>query len=184
VDAINLLKADHRAVERHFRDFETSSPRAKSTWDRAAQGAVRELSVHGAIEEQIFYPAVTKEVPDLAEVMLRSLEAHNVVEWLCSAIESTSPDDDRFGPRMTVLIDNVRLHVEEEEDDIFPEIRQVMSRRRLQELGELLDKAKALAPTHPHPRAPDTSPANALAGVVAWDKVRDIGQDAIDHLTS
>lgn len=186
MDAINLLKADHRAVEKHFRAFETSSARAKATWERAAKGAVRDLSIHAAIEEQIFYPAVTDEVPDLAEVMLRSLEAHSVVKWLCAAVESMSPDDDRFGPRMTVLIDNVRLHVEEEEDDIFPEIRQSLSRRRLQELGELLAKGKALAPTHPHPRAPDTPPANVVAGVVAgaWDKVRDVGQEAIEHLTS
>ena len=103
----------------------------KATWERVAKAAVRDLSVHAAIEEGIFYPAVTREVPDLSEVMLRSLESHSVVKWLCSAISSTLADDDRFGPRMTVLIDNVRLHVEEEEDDIFPEVRQALGRKRL-----------------------------------------------------
>lgn len=185
MDAINLLKADHNSVEKHFREFEKASRRAKSTWDRAAKAAVRELSIHAAIEEEIFYPAVTVEVPNLAEVMLRSLESHNVVKWLCSAIASSSVDDDRFGPRMTVLIDNVRTHVEEEEDDIFPEIRRALGRSRLNELGVLLEKAKPLAPTHPHPRAPDTPPANAVVGVMAgaFDRMRDAGRQMVDHLS-
>lgn len=185
MDAISLLKADHKSVERHFRDFERTSGRAKATWDRAAKAAVRELSIHTAIEEEIFYPALTDEVPELAEVMLRSLESHNVVKWLCAGIESSSPDDDRFGPRMTVLIDNVRLHVEEEEDDIFPEVRRALGGRRLNELGELLAKARVLAPTHPHPRSPDMPPVNAVVGVMAgaFDKMRDAGRQVVDHLT-
>jgi len=184
VDAINLLKTDHQAVEKQFRAFEATTGRA--TWERAAKAAVRELSIHAAVEEEIFYPAVTREVPDLAEIMLRSVESHGVVTWLSSAIESTSATDDRFGPRMTVLIDNVRLHIEEEEDDIFPEVRQVLGRRRLNELGELLAKAKAAAPTHPHPRLPDTSPANAVASVVAgaYDKARDATERVFHQLTS
>ncbi|MDE3086567.1 MAG: hemerythrin domain-containing protein [Acidobacteriota bacterium] len=183
MDALNLLKADHRDVETQFRAFERTT--GKVTWERAAKAAVRDLSIHAAVEEQIFYPAVTLEVPDLAEIMLRSLEAHNVVEWLCSAIESTSSDDDRFGPRMTVLIDNVRLHVEEEEDDVFPEVRQALSRRRLNELGELLAKAKSAAPTPPHPRLPDTAPAKLLTGVVAGavDRALDATGRVLHQLT-
>lgn len=178
-----MLKSDHQEVEKQFRAFEGTT--GKATWERAAKAAVRALSVHAAIEEEIFYPALTREVPDLAEIMLRSLESHNVVKWLCSAIESTSASDDRFGPRMTVLIDNVRLHVEEEEDDIFPEVRAALSRKRLIDLGELLGKAKLAAPTHPHPRLPDLPPANAVAGVVAgaYDKARDAGERVLRQLT-
>ena len=183
MDALTLLKADHQEVERQFRAFEGTT--GKTTWERVAKAAVRDLSIHAAIEEQIFYPAVTLEVPDLAEIMLRSLESHNVVKWLCSAIDSTSADDDRFGPRMTVLIDNVRLHVEEEEDDIFPEVRQALGRKRLTDLGELLAKAKAAAPTRPHPRLPDVPPANAVAGVVAgaYDRARDATERVLRQLT-
>ena len=183
MDAITLLKDDHQRVEKQFQAFEGTT--GKTTWERAAKAAVRELSIHAAIEEEIFYPAVTLEVPDLAEIMLRSLESHNVVKWLCSAIESTTADDDRFGPRMTVLIDNVRLHVEEEEEDVFPEVRRTLSRKRLEDLGELLAKAKAAAPTHPHPRMPDVPPANAVAGVVvgAYDKARDATERVLRQLT-
>lgn len=185
MDAITLLKADHKSVETRFRQFEQTSGRALATWDRAAKAAVRELCVHAAIEEEIFYPAVTDEVPELAEVMLRSVESHHVVEWLCRGIESSSPKDDRFGPRMTVLIDNVRLHIEEEEDDIFPEVRQALGRRRLGELGELLGKARSIAATHPHRRPPEIPPANAVVGVVAGaiDRMRDAGRQVVDHLT-
>jgi hemerythrin superfamily protein len=183
VDAITILKADHREIEKQFRAFEATT--GKATWERVAKAVVRELSIHAAIEEEIFYPALTREVPDLADIMLRSLESHNVVKWLCSAIESTSAEDARFGPRMTVLIDNVRLHVEEEEDDVFPDVRQALGRRRLNELGELLTKAKAGAPTRPHPRLPDSAPVNAVAGVVvgAFDRARDATGRVLDQLT-
>ena len=185
MDAITLLKADHKSVEKHFRAFESTTGRAKATRSTAARTAVRELATHAALEEQIFYPAVELEVPELGEELLRSLEAHHVVKWLCAELASSSPDDDRFAAKMSLLIDNVRLHVEEEEADVFPYVRQALGRRRLLEIGELLEKAKPLAPTHPHPRAPDTPPVNALTGVVAgaFDVVRDMGQRLVGHLT-
>lgn len=185
MDAITLLKAEHKSVEKHFRAFESTTDRAKATRSSAAKTAVRELATHAALEEQIFYPAVELEVPELREELMRSLEAHHVVKWLCAELASSSPDDDRFAAKMSLLIDNVRLHVEEEEADVLPFVRQAIGRRRLLEIGELLEKARPLAPTHPHPRAPDTPPINALTGVVvgAFDVVRDVGQRLVAHLT-
>lgn len=185
MDAITLLKADHKSLEKHFRTFEAATDRAKTTRGSAARTAVRELATHAALEEQIFYPAVELEVPELGEELLRSLEAHRVVKWLSAEVESSSPDDDRFAAKMSLLIDNVRLHVDEEEADVFPAVRQAIGRRRLLEIGELLEKAKPLSPTRPHPRLPDTPPANAVTGAVAgaFDLVRDMGQRLVGHLT-
>ena len=184
MDAITLLKADHQAVQRLFRTFEQAGPRARSTKSKTAKAIVRELSRHAAIEEQIFYPAVSHEVPDVANDVLESLEEHHVVKWLCAEIEKLTPDDERFTPKVTVLIESVRHHIREEEGGLFPNVRKALGRKRLAEIGEVMEKAKLLAPTHPHPKSPDTPPANLAAGVVAGvvDKARDKGEEVITHV--
>jgi hemerythrin superfamily protein len=181
MDAITLLKDDHKTVLKHFRDFERSGPRAFAARGHAAQSIVRELAVHSALEEQLFYPTVRQEIGDAEDEILESLEEHHVVKWLCSEIESMAPEDERFVAKVTVLIENVRHHIEEEENSLFPVVRHALGRKRLAELGELIEKAKPLAPTRAHPRAPDTPPGNAVVGLVsgAFDRVRDV----VDHLT-
>jgi hemerythrin-like domain-containing protein len=97
MDAIALLRSDHQAVKRLFRRFEQAGERATTTKSKTAKAIVRELSQHAAIEEQVFYPAVRKEVPDAINEVLESLEEHHVVKWLCSEIEKMTPDDETTG---------------------------------------------------------------------------------------
>ena len=181
MDAITLLKADHQAVKRLFRTFEQAGDRAFSTKSKTAKAIVRELSRHAAIEEQVFYPAVRQEVIDAADEVLEGLEEHHVVKWLCSEIERLKPDDERFTPKVTVLIESVRHHIREEEGTLFPTVRQVLSRKRLAELGKIMEKEKLRAPTHPHPRSPDIPPGNLVTGMVtgAVDKAKDVGEKAV-----
>jgi hypothetical protein len=71
--------------------------------------------------------------------------------------------------------------VEEEESELFPELRKSMKRKELEELAQALEKAKQAAPTHPHPRAPDTPPGNLVAGVAAGavDRAQDTGKTTV-----
>lgn len=181
MDAITLLKSDHQAVKRLFRTFEQAGERAAVTRARTAKAIVRALSQHAAIEEQVFYPAVRRDVADLAEDVLESLEEHHVVKWLCSEIEKLTTDDERFTAKVSVLIESVRHHIREEEQTLFPAVRQALSRKRLAELGEMLEKAKLRAPSRPHPRSPDTPPRNLATARVAEvvDKARDAGEKAV-----
>ncbi len=174
-DAIAFLKADHRTVERLFRDFERSSATAHKTRRKLVDKMVAELSVHAAIEEQLFYPTVRREAPDLESDVLEAVEEHHIAKWLLSELEHTDPTGERFNAKVTVLIENVRHHVREEEHELFPEVRAAMGRSRLRELGAQLAEGKRLAPTHPHPRLPDTPPGNLIAGAVsgAVDRARD-----------
>jgi hypothetical protein len=82
---------------------------------------------------------------------------------------------------MTVLIENVRHHVEEEEQELFPQVKELFDRRRLDELGEAMAKAKKTVPTHPHPRSPDEPPGNLVAGAGAalLDKALDTGRKVV-----
>jgi hemerythrin-like domain-containing protein len=77
------------------------------------------------------------------------VEGHHVVVWMLSELKNLDPADERYDAKATVLIENVRHHVKEEEQEWFPEVRKVLGRNRLQELGERMEKAKADAPRDP-----------------------------------
>ena len=177
-DAIVLLKDDHKAVERLFKQFEKlvkddATPARKR---KVVDEIVRELSVHAAIEEQHFYPAVRDRCEELDDTVLEGLEEHHVVKWTLSELDGMDPSHERFDAKVTVLIESVRHHVEEEEAEMFPMVRDAMGRKALRELGDALVAAKPLAPTRPHPKAPDEPPANLVAGAGAKvaDKVVDL----------
>jgi hemerythrin superfamily protein len=166
MDAITLLREDHRSVEKLFKSFEKAGERALATKGKIADDVIRQLSVHAAIEEQVFYPAVREAVADMKELVLESLEEHHIVKWVLSELDGLDPSDERFEAKMTVLIENVRHHVKEEEGELFPSVRKALGRKMLSELGEQLTAAKKVAPIHPHPRMPDTPPANLAGGLV------------------
>jgi hemerythrin superfamily protein len=165
MDAITLLRQDHKAVEKLFKQFEKAKQPGRQR--KIAGEVIKELSVHAAIEEMVFYPAVRTGVPKAEGTVLESLEEHHIVKWVLSELEDMKPDHERFKAKMTVLIESVRHHVAEEESELFPAVRKALGRKDLAELGEALEKAKAVAPTRPHPRAPDTPPANLIAGAAA-----------------
>jgi hemerythrin superfamily protein len=166
-DAIAYLKADHRTVEKLFKAFEKAGDKAFRTKRKIVDDIIRELSQHAAVEEQFFYPAARREVPACNADVLEAIEEHHVAKWLLSELTRTDAADERFDAKVTVLIENVRHHVEEEEHDLFPEIRLGMGRKALLDLGQQLAEGKALAPTRPHPRSPDEPPGSLIAGAVA-----------------
>jgi hemerythrin superfamily protein len=181
MDALALLKKDHQTVEKLFARFE------KKPSKEIADRFVRELSAHAAIEEQIFYPAMRRaaeaaEMEEADDEVLEALEEHHVAKWVLSEIEGLDADDERFEAKCKVLIESVRHHVKEEEGTLFRFARRLFRRNQLDELGKLLQKAKKIAPTHPHPRAPDEPPGNVLAGGLA--AIFDRGRDAVKGLVS
>jgi hemerythrin-like domain-containing protein len=155
VDAIVLLKDDHKTVEKLFKQFEKAGDDAKKEKRDLVDRIIEELSVHAFIEEQVFYPVARKAVPETEDHVLESLEEHHIVKWVLQELSDLSPDDERFDAKVTVLMENVRHHVEEEEQDWFPEVRKGLGRKKLQELGAELEKAKKKAPRTPRPKAPD-----------------------------
>jgi hemerythrin superfamily protein len=182
VDAIAQLKADHRKVEKLFKEFERAGDRAHAAKARAVEAMVRELSVHAAVEELVFYPALLEEMPEARSYLLDSYEEHHVVKWLCDELDKLSPDDERFDPKARVLIGAVRYHVAEEETALFPAVRAAVGRKQLTVLGDLMDEARRTAPTRPHPRLTDP-PGSTVAGLVAGavDRARDAGKKVVDE---
>jgi hemerythrin superfamily protein len=175
MDAISLLRADHKTVEHWFKRFERAGDRAYVEKRHVVDRIIEELSVHAAIEEQVLYPVARQTVPGSEDLALESLEEHHIVKWVLSELVDLDPRDDRFDAKVTVLMENVRHHVREEEDELFPKVRAGLSRSELNDLGDALAEAKKTAPTHPHPRMPDEPPGNAVMGAIAGvvDRVGD-----------
>src|SRR3954468_3369440 len=167
MDAISLLKDDHKNVERLFKRFESAGDRAHVQKREIVDRIIEELAAHAAIEEQVFYPVARATVPKTEDIALESLEEHHIVKWVLSELETLSPEDERFDAKVTVLMENVRHHVEEEEEEFFPKVRDELGRKSLNDLGDAMATAKQAAPTHPHPRSPDTPPGNLVIGTAA-----------------
>jgi hemerythrin superfamily protein len=175
MDAITFLKNDHRTVEELFKRFELAGDRAHVQKRQIVDRIIEELSVHAAIEEQVFYPVARATVAGTEDIALESLEEHHVVKMLLAELVDMDPAHERFDAKVTVLIENVRHHIEEEESDFFPKVRKQLGRNELADLGEALADAKKTAPTKPHPRMPDAGRANVVAGAITGvvDRVGD-----------
>jgi hemerythrin superfamily protein len=166
MDALTLLKADHEAVETKFARFEALGPRAVKSKAAVVADVIEALSVHAAIEEQVLYPALRDRLAEDEDQVLEALEEHHVVKWTLSELDGMNPDHERFDAKFTVLIENARHHVKEEESELFPKVRGAFTRTELAELGDALADAKVTAPTKPHPRSPDEPPMNEVAAAV------------------
>ncbi|MFE2485124.1 hemerythrin domain-containing protein [Streptomyces mirabilis] len=149
MDGIVLLKEDHKTVEKLFKQFEKADGGAHGEKRKIADQVIEELTTHTWIEEKIFYPAAREADPDTKDDVLESVEEHHVALWMLSELKDLDPADERFDAKMTVLMENVRHHVEEEEKEWFPNVRKAMGRNRLTELGEQMEAAKKTAPGEP-----------------------------------
>jgi hemerythrin superfamily protein len=182
MDAITLLRNDHKTVEELFKRFEKAGDKSNGSKREIVDKIIEELSIHAAIEEQIFYPVARGAVPDTEDMTLESLEEHHIVKWVLSELDGLDPTSERFEAKVTVLIENVRHHIKEEQEELFPKVKAGLSRAALNELGDALAEAKATAPTRPHPRSPDTPPANTLTGAVSGvvDRIVSAAATAVD----
>lgn len=150
MDAIVLLKNDHKTVEKLFKQFEklakqgSADPKAKA--DLVAE-MIQELTTHTYIEESVFYPAAKAAGPK--DEVLESVEEHHLVVWLLSELGGLDPADESYDAKVRVLMENVRHHVKEEEGELFPDVRKAMGRKLLQDLGAQMEAAKKQAPSDP-----------------------------------
>ena len=149
MDAIVLLKEDHKTVARLFREFERAKEDDHRTKKSIVDQIIEELTVHAYIEEIYFYPTAREAVPDTKDHVLESVEEHHLVVWMLAELSRMDPADERYDAKVRVLIENVRHHVDEEEKEWFPKVRKAMGRSRLVEIGERLAAAKRDAPADP-----------------------------------
>ncbi|HEX2030702.1 MAG TPA: hemerythrin domain-containing protein [Actinomycetota bacterium] len=182
-DVLELLVEDHAAVEALFARFERRAAEVPNPNLDVVRDITRELSVHAAVEEQVLYPLMREALPGGGELADHGIEEHQEIKERLAAIEALDPADEAWAREVMALIADVRHHVREEEDEQFPRLRAAVPSDRLTELARTVDRAKAVAPTRPHPRAPSTPPANRVVGPVAGliDRVRDGARQAVEE---
>ncbi len=140
-DAIELLLDDHRQVEALFAEYEElATSEDLDAKESVATEICEKLTVHAQLEEEIFYPAARQALSGDTEIVDEAEEEHSDAKQLIAEIEEMSPEDDDYDAKVKSLNEAITHHVEEEEDVMFPKLRQ--SGMDTQALGEQMAERK------------------------------------------
>ena len=143
MDALQLLRSDHDTVRELFQQFQSAQESGNTSRMAELQTTIfSELEVHTAIEEEVFYPAARDVGGEAESLVFEGVEEHHVVDVLMEEIRGLDPSDEAWTAKMTVLIENVEHHAEEEEEELFPKLREAFGEDRIQQMGEELQAAK------------------------------------------
>jgi hemerythrin superfamily protein len=174
-DLIDDIITDHREVENVFNQIENTED--TSIRRQLVEHVITELVRHSVAEEQYLYPTARQVLPDGDKIADHELEEHAEAEEIMKQLETIEgqAEDVEFSALVRKLIEEVRHHIEEEEADLLPKLRGACDAAELSELGEKFENTKKMAPTRPHPLAPDKPPANKIfgPGVGLIDRMRD-----------
>ena len=140
MDALELLKEDHKKVKELFEQAEGMEDGKEQK--EIFKQIKKELETHTRIEESVFYPAMQK-YEKLKDMVLEAIEEHKQVKTLLREMDDLAKDSDKFEPKLKVLMENVEHHAEEEEEGkMFPKVRELVDKAALEELGQELEAAK------------------------------------------
>ena len=133
--ALELLMSDHRKVEDLFEQFEQEKEGDEGTRREIAQQICAELTIHAQVEEELFYPWLREQLEDDDMEMVEEAQVeHNTAKDLIAQIEGASDIDEVYNAKVKVLSEYIKHHVQEEENEIFPEVRD--EQEELDELGQ------------------------------------------------
>jgi hemerythrin superfamily protein len=142
MNALEVLKQDHQKVKGLFQEARQGTDRnkRKELFDKIDT----ELEIHTHIEETIFYPAI-EEHEEFKEMVAEALEEHQEAKMLLDELEELGAYNHDFSSKLQQLMEAVEHHVEEEEGEMFPKIREVFDEDELEQLGQELESAKGTA---------------------------------------
>jgi hemerythrin superfamily protein len=135
MNAVKMLKQQHREVEKLFKEFEnakSAGPREK-IFVKIADA----LAVHAAIEEKHFYPEVKKRQTE--DILREAVEEHLEIKRVIADLLAMDAGDENFQAKVTVLQEDVEHHVEEEEDLLFPKVEKLFDEETLEAIGEAME---------------------------------------------
>lgn len=142
VDAIALLKTDHKKVRALLQTLDTTDAPARRV--KLLGQIETEIKVHASIEEEIFYPAFKRkaEESDQLEMFFEAKEEHGLVDVMLPKAKAARPESEEFGARAKVLKDLVLHHAKEEEKEMFKAARELFDKDELKSLGEQMQRRK------------------------------------------
>ena len=173
VDVVDVLTADHRDVTALI--GEIWSVRDPMIRRDLADTAISELVRHAVAEEMYVYPVMREHLPEGEQAVQHDIEEHKDLERTMKELEGCEPTDPRFTELVSELRRTLHHHATDEETEQFPQLRARVPREKLVQMREQVERAKKLAPTRPHPNAPNNALFHMLVGpgVGLMDRVRD-----------
>ncbi len=177
-DVIEVLEHDHREVEQMFRELESlrgaSTEEARSRRKELADQVTIELVRHSVAEEVLVYPQVEDKVS--SEEAEHARKEHAQAEETLHTLEKLDPDDPAFDDELATLMEEIRHHISDEEDQMFAHMRQAIDADDLRKLGTRVEAFKKVAPTRPQPNVPNEALPRLAAGPAAslLDRMRDL----------
>lgn len=144
-----LLQADHDKVRELFDEYEAAGDRKTKAKQHIVEEVCTALEIHTKLEEEIFYPAI-KALGEKEgnKLIAESIEEHQVVKNLIEEIRELDSDDEQYEAKFTVLMENVKHHIEEEEQEMFPLAEEELGDVTDSLLEEMLERRQALQATH------------------------------------
>ena len=139
-DAVQFLKAEHRQVKKAFEKYQNLGSRAFASKKKLADEICQDLLLHTQVEEEIFYPAFRQAVKDAKAMADEAKVEHDVAKELINQIQSMESEDELFDAKVKVLSEYINHHVKEEEEEMFPAIRDTGV--DVQSLGERMQTRK------------------------------------------
>jgi hypothetical protein len=173
IDVIDELTTDHReALELLDRIASSTDPDDRRS---LADTVISEIVRHSVSEEMYVYPAMREHLPDGEKVIEHDTREHKQLEEVMKQLEAVQASEPRFDELVRELTEKLRHHAHDEETEQFPLLRDRVPREKLVELREKVDSAKKLAPTRPHPGAPNSELFHKVvgSGVGLVDRLRD-----------
>ena len=144
MNALALLKKDHDQVKKLLKDLDDTTDRAIKTRQDLFERLKFSLTVHEQMEEAVLYPAL-KEHAETKEIVLEAYEEHDLVDTILGELEQTPFDDETWHAKLTVMRENLLHHIQEEEDEMFGQVRRLFDKATLESLGEQMRTIKAQA---------------------------------------
>ncbi len=138
MNAIELLKADHKTVDRLFQKVKATEEGEHKELFKKIKA---ELDVHTHIEEKVFYPRL-KEEEELEDITLEGIEEHHQAKMFLRELSNLTEDSEKFEPKLKVLMEDITHHVQEEEGQMFPKVEKVIGSAELEKLGKQMEEEK------------------------------------------
>jgi hemerythrin superfamily protein len=172
-DVVDILTTDHREAEDLIAQIKVAM--GKDDKRDLADTLISELVRHSVAEEMYVYPAMKEFLPDGDQAVEHDTEEHKELEVTMKKLEAVDADDSEFTRLMGELEVTLRDHIEDEESDQFPQLRARVPHDELVKMGSKVETAKKIAPTRPHPAAPNNAVFHKVVGpgVGLVDRLRD-----------
>ncbi|MEA2570303.1 MAG: hypothetical protein QOI24_2304 [Acidobacteriota bacterium] len=172
-NAITMLKADHVKVKRLLNELnQVTAPKQRESLVAEIE---RELKTHTQIEEEVFYPAFKAAAgkTDAVDMFYEAAEEHHLVDMVLPALKSANPKSHEFEAKAKVIKELVEHHVKEEENEMFPKMRQLVGDEQLREIGDLMQaRREQIEAMWDHPILRQVKKAQSAAGKLMPTKVK------------